>query len=216
VCSAAALAQIAQGTQRTIRASGDAQISVAPDMARVQVAVVTRAATADEASAANATRTTAVINAIRQIIGATGEVRTAYYNVTPYSEGNPPRQAGFQVTNSVAATVYNIGLAGRVVDAAIAAGANRVDTVSLGLRDDDPVVVQALRAAGQRARARAEAIAQGLGLAIGRVLHADEGATVRPVVAVERTALGAAAASTPIEAGTLTVSAAVTVEYEIM
>jgi uncharacterized protein YggE len=187
---------------------------VAPDLARAQVSVVTRATTADEASQANAARTAAVIAAIRQVIGQSGEIRTSQYNVMAYSEGNPPRQAGFQVTNSLQVTIMNLSAVGRVLDAAIQAGANRVDSLTLGLRDDDPTMLQALQAAGARARARAEAIARGLGVTIGRVLNASEGGVVRPLVAETRLT-AAPAATTPIEAGSLTITAYVTVEYEV-
>jgi uncharacterized protein YggE len=214
VCAGTASAQVLGQTQRTIQANGDAQVSVAPDLARVQVSVVTRAQTADEASQANATRTAAVIAAVRQLIGNAGEIRTAYYNVNAYSEGNPPRQAGFQVTNSLQITILNLNIIGRVLDAAIQAGANRVDSLSLGLRDDDPAMLQALQAAGARARARAEAIARGLGVTIGRVLHASEGGVIRPLVTDTRLT-AAPAATTPIETGSLTISAYVTVEYEV-
>jgi uncharacterized protein YggE len=214
LCTASAFAQVIGQPQRTIQATGDAQVSVAPDLARVQVSVVSRAATADEASQANATRAAAVIAAIRQLIGSAGEIRTAYYNVMAYSEGNPPRQAGFQVTNSLQVTILNLQIVGRVLDAAIAAGANRVDSLSLGLRDDDPSMLQALQAAGSRARARAEAIARGLGVTVGRVLHASEGGVIRPLVTDTRLT-AAPAATTPIETGSLTITAHVTVEYEV-
>lgn len=210
-----ASAQVLPQPRRTIRAFGQGEVAVRPDQARVQVSVVTRATTADEASQQNATRAAAVIDAVKKLIGNAGEVRTAFYNVSPYSEGNPPRQTGFQVTNSLLVITNNITIAGRIIDTAIQAGANRVDFLSLGLRDDDPVRLEALRVAGQKARQRAEAIASGLGVRIGQVLNADEGSTVRPTGIVEARTL-AAAAPTPVEPGTLTVIATVTVEYEIV
>jgi hypothetical protein len=111
-------------------------------------------------------------------------------------------------------TVNNLAITGRIIDTAIAAGANRVDSLTLGLRDYEPSRLQALRAAGQRAKQRAEAIAAGLGVRVGQLMSADEGYSVRPLTSADSREL--AATSTPIETGSLTVAATVTVEYEIL
>jgi uncharacterized protein YggE len=203
-------------TRRTLRAYGEGEVVVQPDQARIQIAIVTRGDTAEAASQQNATTSTAVFDALRRAIGNAGELRTSAYNVSAYFEGTPPRQAGFQVTNAILVRVNNLNITGRVIDTAIAAGATRVDSLVLGLRDDDPVRLQALRAAGAAARARAEAIAGGLGLRLGQILNVEEGVISRPVIPVEtRGMAGAAVPTTPIEGGNMTYRATITVEYEI-
>lgn len=94
------------------------------------------------------------------------------------------------------------------------AGANRIDGLSLGLRDDEPTRQQALRAAGQVAKARATSIAAGLGVTLGQVLNAGETGVVVPTLSVGAGA--PTAVTTPIEAGTLTVTGRITVEYEVL
>jgi len=203
------------GVLRTVRASGTADVVVRPDQARIYVAVVTQATTAEEASQINATRTQAVIDAVRALIGNAGEIRTQSYSVSPVREGNPSRVTGYSVTNSLALIVNNLNITGRVLDAAVAAGANRIDGLSLGLREDEPLRVQALRAAGQVAKTRAEAIAGGLGLRLGQVVNASE-AGVSSIGSLVRAPSAGLAVTTPIEAGTLTVSATIAVEYEVV
>lgn len=202
-------------SRRTVRASGQAEVSVRPDQARIQIAIVTQAATADEASQQNAATSAAVFDAIRKVIGTTGEIRTLYYNLTPVREGNPSRLVGFSVTNAIQVTLNNMNITGRVIDTAISAGASRVDGLSLGLQDDEPSRLQVLRAAGQVARARAQSIAAGLGVGLGQLLNADESYSSGGVISPARTAITATVPTT-IEPGTLTVSAVVTVEYEIL
>ncbi len=81
------------------------------------------------------------------------------------------------------------------------------------LKDEEPSRAQALRMAGQKARARAEAIASGLGVRVGPLMSAEEGFVYR-VVADSR--IAAQAATTPIETGSLEVRAQITVEYETL
>jgi uncharacterized protein len=210
------LAQVSTSTRRTVRASGEADVSVAPDQARVTVSVVTRGSTADEAASANSARTTAVTAALRALVGNAGEIRTLGYSLRQVREGNPPRDAGFEATNTLHVRANNVALAGRIIDTAIGAGATRIDGISLGLRDDESSRLQALRAAGQVARARAEAIAAGIGVRLGQVVAADQGAPGVFLPANRVLTTGNVTPATVIEPGTLTVTATVSVEYEIL
>ena len=199
--------------RRSVIASGQADVAVSPDQARVAISVVTQAATADDAVMQNAAKAQAVIDAVNSLIGNAGSVRTSSYSVSP-TRDTTGKLTGYTVTNSITATVNNLAITGRVMDAAVAAGANRIDGLSLGLRDDEPIRQQALRAAGQVAKARATSIAAGLGVTLGQVLTAAESGVVVPITSV---GVGAApTATTPIEAGTLTVTARISVEYEII
>jgi uncharacterized protein YggE len=209
------LAQVTPTVRRSVRATGDADVSVIPDQARVTVSVVTRGQTADEAASQNATRSAAVTQALRALVGNAGEIRTVFYSLHQVREGNPPREMGFEAANTLQVRANNIALAGRIIDTAIQSGATRIDGIALGLRDDESTRLQALRAAGQVARARAEAIAAGIGVRLGSVLNADSGGGA--VVPINRVATPTAVGNaTAVEPGTLTVSAVVSVEYEIV
>ena len=110
-------------------------------------------------------------------------------------------------------TTFDIGNVGRIIDAASGAGANRINGLRFGIRDEDPVKRQALTAAATQARGHAAAIATGLGGRVGMVLRAEEGSVVIPV-------LGRVAATagtpTPIETGLVEVRATVVVEVEFI
>ena len=208
-----------QIVRRSISASADGSVAVRPDAARVTVAVVKQAATAAEAASQNATVATAVIDAVRRLLGANADVKTVYYHLSPvYSnprDGSPSQITGFTATNSIEAVAGDPNLAGRVIDTAVSAGATRVEGIRLFLRNDDASRAQALRLASQRARAKAEAIAMGLGVRLGQILNAREGFASLPSVGIDRSGGALATTQTPIEAGTLEVRATVTVDIEI-
>src|SRR6266403_373050 len=66
-----------------VTAQGDATVSVQPDEARVQFSVVTQATTAQAAASQNATEVTAVLAALRSVLGPTAELKTLSYSLTP-------------------------------------------------------------------------------------------------------------------------------------
>ena len=82
--------------------------------------------------------------------------------------------------------------------------------ISFGLQDPEPVLQQALGKASKTALAHAAAIAQGIGLKTGSVISATEGGAVVPY----RSDVGATAA-TPIQTGTVSVSATVSVTVQL-
>ena len=203
-----------------VRATGEGVVSVRPDQAKVSVAVVNQAATADEAASQNATRTNNVLDALRKLLGSGAEIRTVSYTLSPHynypRDGGTPTLAGYIATNLIEVTLGDISLIGRVIDTAVQAGATRIDGMRLMLKDEEPARHQALRLATQRARARAEAIAAGAGSKVGALIAAEEGSAVRPLTDVNRMAAAQAQAATPIETGQLEIRAMVTVEYELV
>jgi uncharacterized protein YggE len=203
-------------TPNTIQAAGSATRSVKPDMAQLNIGVVTQAATAQAAADQNATLTDAVIKALEKVLGSAGTIQTLYYSISPrYTNTQPATLVGYTVNNTVQVTTTNVSLVGPLIDAGNAAGANSVSGPYFGLQNSDPEVQLALAAASKQALAHASAIASGLGARVGLVISAQEGSTVRPVL--EGSAGGlASAVSTPIQTGTVTVSANVTVSVALL
>jgi uncharacterized protein len=221
-CCLAAAAEDSAAKVHFIRASGEATVHAKPDRAQVSIGVVTQAPTAQAASAQNATQTSAVLDAVKRALGSNGEIKTSGYSISPqyqYTNGRPPKITGYQASNSVLATVDDLSLTGKVVDAASDAGANNITGISFSLRDDNAIRAQALAEAALKARSAAEAIAKALNVHIARVLEADttEAPVVRPMnKAFAMMSEGAAPrAPTPIEPGDLDVRASVTVSFEV-
>ena len=200
----------------SITAVGDASISVTPDMARVDIGVATQAATAQDATQQNATQAGAVISALQGLLGASASIKTISYSVSPVYNNPPPGQSatiiGYVVTNVVEVTLTDLTQVGKVIDTAIQSGANRVQGISFGLQDRTAPVAQALKLAAARARSQADAIASGLNVHTGSVLHASEGVNLANPTAL---APSAGVATTPIETGMVVVQASVTIEVAI-
>lgn len=202
-----------------VQAQGQGTVSAKPDQGTVDLAIVSQAQTAQDAANQNANQTTQVLAQLKQLLGNNADIRTLNYSLNPnYTYppgGGQPNLIGFTANNTVEVTVGDLTLPGKVIDTAVQAGANRVESLRFSIKDDQPLRLQALRAAALQARSHADAIAQGLGMHTGAVISAAEGSGIR--VLTPAVALGAAAqAPTPVQPGNVDVTATVTLEVEIM
>ncbi|MDQ3133234.1 MAG: SIMPL domain-containing protein [Acidobacteriota bacterium] len=205
--------------------SGDALVQAQPDTAVAQIAAVTQAKTALEAQQENARKSDAVVRAVKQAAGAGAEVKTSGYSLQPqyaYREGQPPLIRGYEARNTITVTLADLTKVGQTIDAASAAGATNVDSLSFTLRRDRPARDQALGDATREALGKAQVIAAALGGRVVRIAEVVESDTmVRPPVPLYREAsrgmlAQADAPPTPIEPGTLDIRAQVQLVAEVM
>lgn len=203
-----------------IEVSGTASVTVPVDRASVAFAVETRSATASDAAAENALLMEAVLGAVRGggIRGLTLE--TFGYTLRPeysFSDNRIRTIDGYTALNNVRAAIDDVDAVGSVIDLAIAAGANRVTSISFEATDAEPARAEALAMAVRHASAQAEIIAQTLGHALGPALEVRGGAE-RPMprsVEMDMMLMRAEGAPTPIEAADRTVTANVTVRFAL-
>ena len=211
----AAATASAQPAPGTVQASGSVTLSVNPDSVRLDVSVITQATTAQQAAQQNATQTTTVINALKQVLGSSGSVQTVSYAVNPRYNNTPGQDAvivGYTAVNTVRVTSNDLTLPGSLIDTANQSGATNVGNLAFGLQNSDPYIQQALTAAAKQALAHAAAMATGLGGKTGAVISAQESSSYSPIV----TPGIAAGAQTPVLTGTVSVSANVTVTVQLM
>lgn len=216
---AALAAQMRDGPP-TINVNATATVERQPDRAVLNLAVVSEGETAETASQANANLMTRVITALRDLGLSGSAIRTASLFVHPMyanARNDQPRITGYQASNSVQVTIDSIPRVGRITDAAIAAGANQVSGLSFELKDPDAARREALGMAIARARAEAEAVAAAAGRSVGPALLID----VEPIAGgpVFRAMAGRAEMAqpvqTPVEPGTIEISATVRVTYRM-
>lgn len=200
----------------SIRVTAEARVTARPDRVQIDVGVITRAPTSKEAATNNARKADAVLTAVRGALGGAGTLQTISYSLNPnykYYPNAEPTPDGYTATNVVQVTLDDLAKIGVVIDTATAAGANHVQDIAFTLRDQDAVRAEALRQAATRARAEAEVLAGALGLKVMRVLNVEENSA--QFAAVRVMAQAAKAAPTPVEAGTLDITANVTLSMEV-
>ena len=199
--------------QTRVAVGGDSVVQAQPDTAILTVAVVTQGKRALDAQQENATKTDAVVRALKAAAGTGAEVKTSGYSLQPmrvYREGQPPLISGYEARNTVTVTMGELPKLGNVIDAASQAGANDVTGIAFTLRQDRAARDQALKEATHEAMSKAQVIAQALGGRVVSIAEVQEEGLVRPLVPFNGPVMAKTAqVTTPIEIGSLDVTSRV-------
>jgi len=216
------------GTRIVVAAMGTA--SRAPEQAVINLAIETAGRSAREAADQNADVMDRIIEALRRLQIPEDQIRTTAYNIYPeyrHYDGRDPEMAerqpeiiGYRVMNTVTVTVDGASRAGGVIDAALGAGANRIDGLFFQLDPEDAEAVRAdaLRDAMSAARSEALLLAEAAGLTLGPPVEISTSyghyppPPPMPMAAMARDA-AEVMAPTPVQPGTVEVQATVNVIY---
>ncbi len=200
-----------------ITAQGHGEIKVKPDIAQVTVAVVTQSKDQAEAVSQNASKTTATLAALKGAGIAPKDIQTQSYTVEPQYDyrTSPAVLTGYQVTNSVQATVRDLTKVGLVIDKSIGAGASQISGVSFDVADRTKPQAQALAIAVVTAKLKATVMAQAAGVYLGRLMTITEGSApvIQPVFMRAMSMAKSADVQTPIADQQITVTADATLTY---
>jgi uncharacterized protein YggE len=209
----------AGGAERILSVTGEGHAVVVPDIATITVGVQTTGKQVGPTVAENNRTTEKVIAAVEAVGVAPDDIQTTSFNVSAqvrYDEfGQPTDEVTYWVDNSVTVTLRDIGLVGRLLDDALAAGANSIQSLTYGLGDPSTAQDQARQEALSRAQAEAEQLATTAGVTLGALQSVTEstGSAMPGVRPGQET--GSTATGVPMAPGTLEITVNVNVTYGI-
>ncbi len=157
---------------RTLSVNGAGTVSVAPDIAYINIGVHTEKELATEAVAENNAQTQKVIDALRAAGIADKDIRTSNFSIyaSPrYGFNGEPLGTFYAVDNTVYVTVRNLSTLGDTLDAVVRAGANSVNSIQFDVEDKSGALSEARALAMKAARAQAEELAAAAGVKLGDV-----------------------------------------------
>lgn len=207
----------------TISGSASSDVKFVPDRATIRISVQTRATSAAAAASENAKKQNAVLSALRSLGMSNEQLSTADYSVSPeyrYEPNKSPILVGYTVTNSIVADVRDITQIGKVLDAALANGANMVSSLEFYSSNTDAARRQAVASAVAKAKAEADVAARAAGGTLGSLmqLNISGGAQYppppRPMMA--SALAGKVAEATPINPGEQTITVSVTATWHFL
>lgn len=204
-----------------IQVLGVGEAQAAPDVAMFQIGAEAHAASVEEARQAVMTSLQAVLGALAQAGVPPEALQTSQLTVTPdYTYSDQGRALkGYVVTNRVQVRVEELARLQPAIDLGLRAGGNAVwlDGLRFELSDASTVEGAARRLAMQNAKAKAEQLAQLLGVQLGRPLSVrdDSSQPGYPMPIAMREAKSAAV-DTPVQPGLTAVQSRLQVEWEII
>ena len=198
-----------------ISVTGEATISVPPDLAQVDAGVASDAKTAREASEANNTAMAKVLSALKGLGVAEKDYQTSRLSLQPQYPPNrsgPAPIVGYHANNRVTIRLRDITKVANVIDTLVAAGANDIGGINFMVSQASKLLDDARTQAIADARRKAEIYAKAAGVTLGAPLSISEAGSPGPVF---RSKMAAPMAIAPVAQGEETLSVAVNVSWAI-
>jgi uncharacterized protein YggE len=211
---------MAEPTERGIVVQGQATVRRVPDLAVVSLAVAVQDKDAVRARDEANRRASAILERLRSQGLPDADVQAPSLTVHPtydYSRGKP-KITGYEASRPMNLRIRDVSLLGPILDGLVDDGATQVHGTSMELAEPESAAREALAVALDAARARAEALAQAAGVALGdpiRIEEAADGGFPIPRGAMMRMAAADESAPTEVAAGEIEISASVRVWYAL-
>ncbi len=212
--AAPALAQVIPPA--TISVTGEATVSVPPDLAEIGGGVTSEAKTAREASEANNAAMGKVLQALKGAGIEEKDIQTARLSLQPQSAPNrsgPSAIAGYRASNRVTIRVRDVTKVASVIDTLVGAGANEIGGINFVVSQASKLLDEARERAVADARRKAEIYAKAAGVTLGAPLSISEEGNSAP--APYRRMAAGMAASAPVAQGEETLQVTVSVSWAI-
>ena len=211
----------AGGSTPSISVTGNGQASAAPNMAQIQLGVVSEAPSAREATTANNQAMQALLTQLKEQGIDKRDVQTVQFDVSPMYQQEGPRRGrspnitGYRVTNQVSVRVRDLEKLGEILDLVVEEGANQISGIQFSIDKSEELQDQARRLAIDDAKRKAAVLAEQAGAKVGRVLSIQDHAYEPRPMYGRAMAMAAEAASVPIATGEQVISATVQVTYAL-
>lgn len=202
-----------------IMVSSTGSVSVVPDQAQVSMAVIKKDPNLAQALAFNNLTAEKLINALKQAGIESKDIKTANFNVYPqynYSK-NEAAITGYEIRNELTVTVKDLDKLVSILDLAVNTGANNLNYITFQKADISAEKNAALTQAINRAREKAAMLARAVDKNLGNVVSIDEDYT-QPSHSISADMLTAGAggsAAIPVIPGDISITAHVTIVYEM-
>lgn len=205
-----------QQQQPAITVVGEAQKSVAPDIAQIEAGVSNMAKTARAAAEANNMTMGKVLLELKNAGIDAKDTQTSRLSIQPQYASNRPGPSeinGYLASNLVTVKVRDIARVAGLVDTLVVAGANEIRGIGFRVADPSKLLDDVRAEAIADARRKAEVYARAAGVTLGAPLVITE--DTQQGVAPMRKMAATFSAGAPVAPGEETLSVSVMVSWAI-
>lgn len=199
-----------------ISVTGEATISVPPDLAEVEAGVTSDAKTAHDASETNNATMGKLLLALKAAGIDPKDIRTSRLSLQPQNAlsraGSSPAITGYRASNHVTVRLHDVTKVASTIDMLVGAGANDIGGINFMVSQASKLLDDARTQAVADARRKAEIYAKAAGVTLGAPLSVSEGGAAVPMF---RAKVATAMAPTPVAPGEEALSVTVNVTWAI-
>ena len=213
----------------SMQMTGHGEVTAAPDTAYVTSGVTSQGGTAKDALDANTTDMNALIGVLKDAGVASEDIQTSGFAVNPnyvYSDSRdangyqlPPKIVGYTVTNAVTVHVRDLTILGTMLDKEVSVGANTINGINFAVDDPSALYAEARKDAFADAKGKADLYADAAGVQLGAITQISENQSYsqppQPYLAKAMSATADRGAPVPVEAGQLTFTIDVNVNWDL-
>jgi len=170
-------------TKNTITVSDTGTIYAKPDLAIVNFSVVVEKKTVAEAMSDNTKKMNAVISSVKEQGVEDKDLKTTNFNISPRYEWYDSTQyypsgqrvlVGYEVRQTLQVKIRDMEKVGSILENGTSAGANEISDLQFTIDNEDDLKTQARTEAIEKAKARAEVLAEELGINLVRISNFSE------------------------------------------
>ena len=207
---------------RIISLTGHGEVRAVPDMAVINMGVVSSAETARAALDANTKAMTELMANLKAANIEDKDIATSNFSVNPrldygQSGGQVPKLVGYDVNNTVTVIIRKIDGLGALLDKAVSSGSNQINGISFSVSNPDAAMDEARKLAVKDATHKAQIYAGAASINLGNIMSVSESSGVaEPQVMFSRAkAMAADSAPVPIAQGSQVIAVDVNISWEI-
>ena len=202
-----------------ISVTGEATVSVPPDLAEIDGGFTSEAKTAREASDANNAAMGKVLLALKAASIDPKDIQTSRLSLHPQTQNTPnhsgpPSIVGYRASNHVTIRLRDVAKVASVIDMLVGAGATDIGGIDFSVSNASKLLDEAREQAVADARRKAEIYAKAAGVTLGAPLSISEGGAPGPMP-FRKMAAGMPVSPVPIAQGEETLQVTVNVSWAI-
>ena len=208
-----------------ITVTGTAKVSATPDVAVLNLGIISDGATVNAAQKGVTDKMNAIVKSLKDDFKIEAkDIQTESFSVNPKYDWSSGRQViiGYTANQSVTVKVRDFTKTGNILSKATELGANNVSGPTFSIDDPEKVKAEAREKAIAQAKGKAESLASQVGIKLGRIVNYYEGGNEMANIVYSTMAVGRggadsakAVAAPTIEAGSQDVQLTVNISYEI-
>lgn len=164
-------------TSNTVTFTGQGKVLASPDVAVINLSIVTESASSKNAQDLNTTKSNAVVSFLKDQGVADKDIKTTSYNIYPqyrYPQYEQPQISGYQVNQTIEAKIRDLGAVSKTIDGVVGAGANQVNSLNFTIENPEALQAQAREIAIKKAKEKASVLRGQIGINLGRIINFSE------------------------------------------